>query len=55
MPITSRRAAICQSVTEVMLIVVAPLGAVIHRFNFSKLYNLDLREKLNFYFLQFLI
>ena len=32
--ILSCRAAICQSVAEVYLTVVAPLGAVGHRFNF---------------------
>ena len=31
----SRRAAICQSVAEVELIAVAPLGAVSHRFDFD--------------------
>ena len=30
----SRRTAICQSVAEVLLTGVAPLGAVSHRFNF---------------------
>ena len=31
----SRRTAICQSVSEVYLTDVAPLGAVSHRFNFN--------------------
>ena len=31
----SRRASICQSVAEVKLTGVAPLGAVSHRFNFN--------------------
>ena len=33
----SRRTAICQSVAEVQLTGVAPLGAVSHRFNFFNL------------------
>ena len=31
----TRRTAICQSVAEVLLTGVAPLGAVSHRFNFN--------------------
>ena len=34
----SRRAAICQSVAQVYLTGVAPLGAVSHRFNFLKFF-----------------
>ena len=40
MLITSRRAAICQSVAEVYLTGVAPLGAVSHRLNFNFCMNI---------------
>ena len=38
-----RRAAICQSVSEVLLTGVAPLGALSHRFNLINL-NLNYRH-----------
>ena len=39
----SRRTAICQSVAEVQLTGVAPLGAVSHRFNFNFFYLIYLK------------
>ena len=43
----SRRAAICQSVAEVQLTGVAPLGAVSHRFNFFN-YSITYKQMLHF-------
>ena len=52
----SHHAAICQSVAEVQLTSVAPLGAVSHRFNFfkNKIYNFyNIRVKCQTYFCTF--